>query len=188
MNGSRFTLGPIMDSIALYVRYATEETSSVVNTNHFTLSDMNGTNFSQLFNEQPDPNVASHGSGGSGSDHTNQSISSTLTTANLGHSSEKATGFTRNGNAPTSTGVYPLPTSSMAGFTNGNDQGVSQTGGPIGPLGAPPMPTVGDTDDSQQISTDSQSGAISLTRQRDSAWRKLSLALWPVLVGAMMAM
>ncbi|CAE6428559.1 unnamed protein product [Rhizoctonia solani] len=143
------------DSTAYYVRYATEETSSVVNTNHFTLSDMNGTNFSQLFNEQPDPNVASHGSGGSGSDHTNQSISSTLTTANLGHSSEKATGFTRNGTAPTSTGVYPLPTSSMAGFTNGNDQGVSQTGGPIGPLGAPPMPTVGDTDDSQQISTDS---------------------------------
>ncbi|KAF8739889.1 Fusaric acid resistance protein family, partial [Rhizoctonia solani] len=148
------------DSTAYYVRYATEETSSVVNTNHFTLSDMNGTNFSQLFNEQPDPNVASHGSGGSGSDHTNQSISSTLTTANLGHSSEKATGFTQNGNAPTSTGVYPLPTSSMAGFTNGNDQGVSQTGGPIGPLGAPPMPTVGDTDDSQQISTDSQQSPV----------------------------
>ncbi|KAH7339753.1 hypothetical protein B0J17DRAFT_716754 [Rhizoctonia solani] len=159
------------DSTAYYVRYMTEETSSIVNTNRFTLSQMNGTNFSRLFNEHPDPNVVSHGSGGSplSNAHTNPSAS----TAQAGNSLAPA-------------GARPTPTSSLSG--NEDNQGASQTNGPIRPLGTSPSPSLDDTEDSEPKSAGNQSGAVSLTRQRESAWQKVSLVLWPVLVGAMMAM
>ncbi|CAE6416788.1 unnamed protein product [Rhizoctonia solani] len=176
------------DSTAYYVRYTTEETNATVNTNRFSLSRMNGTNLSRLFNEQPDLNIVSHGSGGSAPDRTNHSVSSVDTQPNSGHASEQATRVTHFSNLPTPTGTYSLPTNSLSHFTDGNNQSTSQTSGPIGPLGTPPTLTLGDTEDSQPTSTESQSGAISLTRQRDSAWQKISLALWPVLVGAVMAM
>ncbi|CAE6483183.1 unnamed protein product, partial [Rhizoctonia solani] len=159
------------DSTAYYIRYMTEESSSSINTDRFTLSQMNGTNFSRLFNEYPDPNVVSHGSGGS--PHSNAHTNPGASTAQAG-------------NSFTPTGTRPVPTSSLSG--NGANQSASQTNGPIGPLGTLPTPSLDDTGDSEPNSTGSQSGAVSLTRQRESAWQKISLALWPVLVGAMMAM
>ncbi|CAE6522562.1 unnamed protein product [Rhizoctonia solani] len=178
------------DSTAYYIRYMTEESGSVVNTTRFTLSQMNGTNFSQLFNEQPEPNVVSHGSGGSlpaSNAHTDPSASVTQATPSSYITSGQTARLGQAGNSPSPTGTYPTSTS-PSGFTNEADQNASQAGGPIGPLGTPPTPSLDDTEDSEPTPTSNRSGAVSLTRQRESAWQKVSLALWPVLVGAVMAM
>jgi hypothetical protein len=148
---------------------------------------MNGTNYNQLFNEQPDLSTVSHGSGGSTPDGTNHSAWSTHATLSSGPVSEQVTRVTQTGSLSAPTSTYLSPTNSPSGFIDGSNQSASQTSGPIGPLGTPPNPTLGDTEDSQPISTDSQSSAAGLTRQRDSPWQKVCLALWPVLVGAMMA-
>ncbi|CUA66708.1 hypothetical protein RSOLAG22IIIB_00154 [Rhizoctonia solani] len=166
------------DSTAYYIRYMTEESGSIVNTDRFSLSQMNGTNFSQLFNEQPDPNIVSHGSGGSGSiPLMNPSVSATPSSYITSGQTAK---FGQGGNSPAPTGSYSASTSSPSG--------VSQAGGPIGPLASPPTPSLDDTEDSEPTSAGKSSGAVSLTRQRESAWQKVSLMLWPVLVGAIMAM
>ncbi|CAE7150897.1 unnamed protein product [Rhizoctonia solani] len=124
------------DSTAYYIRYMTEKSGSVVNTAHFTLSQMNGTNFSQMFNEQPDPNVVSHGSGGS---HP----------APNGH---------MNPSAPS--GAHPTSTSPPAEVS----QSMSRPGGPIGPFGSPPTPSLDDTEDSEPTSVGSRSGAETTLR------------------------
>ncbi|EUC64106.1 hypothetical protein RSOL_435460 [Rhizoctonia solani AG-3 Rhs1AP] len=176
------------DSTAYYIRYMTEESGSAVNTDRFTLSQMNGTNFSQLFNEQPDPNIVSHGSGGSHPASNAQMGSASVAQATP--SSYKTLGQTARlnqaGSSPTPTGTHPTSTSSSSGFIEGN-QSTSNADGLVGPLGAPPTPSLDDTEDSEPTSKGSQSGAVSLRRQRESSWQKVSLALWPVLVGAVMA-
>ncbi|KAG8732824.1 hypothetical protein FRC11_010721 [Ceratobasidium sp. 423] len=179
------------DSTAYYVRYMMEGSNSVVNTDRFTLTHMNGTNFSRMFNEQPDPNVVSHGSGGfpptmDGLTGTSASVAQATPSSSYVTSGQTAR-LTQAGNAPSPTGTRSVPANSASDSTNEANQSVSQAG-PIGPLGTPPTPSLDDTGDSEPTSRGSQSGAVSLTRQRESAWQKISLALWPVLVGAMMAL
>ncbi|KAJ1304720.1 hypothetical protein OPQ81_005858 [Rhizoctonia solani] len=179
------------DSTVYYVRYMTEESNSIVNTDRFSLSRMNGTNFSQLFNEQPDPNVVSHGSGGSppsSNARTNPDVSAQTTRSSSRVTLGETARITQAGNAPAPTGSHLTPTSSPSGSTNGTNSHANGPIGPIGPLGSPPTLSLDDTEDSGPTPTGYQSGAVSLTRQRENVWQKVSLVLWPVLVGVMMAM
>ncbi|KAG9074624.1 hypothetical protein FS749_013792 [Ceratobasidium sp. UAMH 11750] len=56
------------------------------------------------------------------------------------------------------------------------------------PQGDEPMDPSTPTETATPDIQSNGSSALSLTRQRDSAWKKISLLLWPLMVGAVMAM
>jgi hypothetical protein len=201
MNMFESILDPIMDSTAphsmyssheraymltassSYVRYTTDDSKTVVNSDRFTLTHMNGRNHSQFFNEYHDHDEMSHGSGG-------PPVYSNVNPAVLSTRSMPISPYASGSNqAPTQAGtlrpsatnsVLPSVTSLLDSSSSIN-QATPQAGGSIGPIGTLPTPTIANEP------TRNRSGAMSLSRQRDSALKKISLLLWPVMVGALMA-
>lgn len=150
----------------------TYESEAKVYTERFTLKSMNGTNYSAWFEEYPDRDMSSHGSGGlpPANSNANPLVSSTRLVPSSSY---------------TPLDVTPSLTQTTLEFPSTSatpSHASSQIGGPIGPFGNLPTPSA-----AEPSISGSRSGAMSLSRQRDSAWQKISLILWPVMVGAIMA-
>ena len=125
---------------------------------------MNGPDFSLPSNETA--NSTSHGSGGSP-----PAVSSVATTS-------KVTSIGPLSGTPVTHGD---PTS-LVGINSATNT-YAQVTGAIGPFGTLPSPS------ESLMSTPQSNGssAMSLSRQKDSVWKKISLVLGPVMIGAAMA-
>lgn len=147
---------------------------------------MNGPDFSLTPNGTG--SSTSHGSGGS------PPAVSPATTASkvipFGNERPQATGSTSN---LTPIGVpfatpaahgNPMPLVGTNVGINGATSTFAQVTGAVGPFGTLPSPS------ESPVSTNQSNGsnAFSLTRQKDSLWKKISLILGPVMIGAVMAM
>lgn len=173
------------NSSQYYIRYRTNDGKGIAYSEHFMLTDMNGPNFSSMSNGTES---SSHGAGGS------PPVVSSATTASqvipFGNRKPEATGsashLTPIG-APSATPVAygnPAPLVGTNVGINGATSTYAEATGAIGPFGTLPSPS------ESPVSTTQSNGssAMSLTRQKDSVWKKISLVLGPVMIGAVMAM
>ncbi|KAG8706928.1 hypothetical protein FRC09_002120 [Ceratobasidium sp. 395] len=92
---------------------------------------------------------------------------------------------------PTSFSYKPAPvftptrTSTLG--VNGSPDYYPQGDEPVGQYPTVPPPS-SPTETARVDAQSNGSSALSLTRQGESAWKKISIVLWPILVGAVMAM
>ncbi|KAF8608933.1 hypothetical protein BDV93DRAFT_213284 [Ceratobasidium sp. AG-I] len=153
------------NSSQYYVRYRTNNGKGVAYSERFTLTDMDGPDFSLMSNGTG--NSTSHGSGGS------PPVASPVTTASS---------VTPIGPLSATPVTHGNPTS-LIGINGATSTHVQVTGA-IGPFGTLPSPS------EPPMSTPQSNGSstMSLIRQKDSVWKKISLVLGPVMIGAVMAM
>ncbi|KAG8745200.1 hypothetical protein FRC10_008512 [Ceratobasidium sp. 414] len=153
------------NSSQYYIRYRSNDQKGLAYSDRFTLANMDGPEFSL--------NATSHGSGGAP-----PIASQAQASAGASHYRPNSTPISTPVGSPTP--VRGAPTLSVNGAPGNYPQGDE----PVDPSDPLNSPTETATPDIQS----NGSSALSLTRQRDSAWKKSLLVLWPVMVGAMMAM
>lgn len=167
----------MLNSFNSYIRYTTDDSKSSATSDRFTLVNMRGTNHSQVFEEYDGYGATSHGAGGvPANSNPNSGVSSAAPSSYIS--------FSRASGSPSLTTKLLTKNSVSASTTYLTDSSTTtRAGEPIGPYGILPTPSaIGRSDDG-----DNRSGAMSLSRQTDSTLQKVSLILWPVMVGAMMA-
>ncbi|KAG9125196.1 hypothetical protein FRC07_008594 [Ceratobasidium sp. 392] len=147
------------NSSQYFIRYRSQDQKGLVYSDRFTLTDMDGPDFSL--------NATSHGSGGP------PPVASQVYATSTAY--KPVSGFT-------AAGTSTLDVSSAPYYHPQGDEPIEQY--PTFPYPPPSAPTETAKADIQS----NGSSALSLARQRDSAWKKISILLWPVLVGAVMAM
>ncbi|KAG9103471.1 hypothetical protein FRC06_010579 [Ceratobasidium sp. 370] len=148
------------NSSQYYIRYRSNDQKGLAYSDRFTLANMGGPDFSL--------NATSHGSGGA-------SPGASRVQASAGASHRGTTPIFTPAGSPTP--VRGAPTLSVNSAPGNYPQGDE-------PMDPPGSPTETATPDIQS----NGSSALSLARQKDSAWKKILLVLWPVMVGAVMAM
>ncbi|QRV93834.1 hypothetical protein RhiJN_21852 [Ceratobasidium sp. AG-Ba] len=154
------------NSSQYYIRYRTSSQQSTAYSERFTLTNMDGPDLSAA--------VVSHGSGGVAPGASRLQVSGRLSVPTT------ASGFVVSSST---THKMSISSTSSASTTRPS---VDQ---PVGPFVTLPSPThLSPTQTTPPEVKSNGANTMSLARQQDSTWKKVSILLWPVLVGAIMAM